>query len=130
MHILIQKKKNERLSKNFVSDEFKCKCNRPTCNASFISEELIQELEYIRAYFNSPVRVNSGYRCQQHNQQIGGTVNSQHTYGRAADIDVAGVDPQKVQEYLKNRHQDKYGIGSYRTFTHIDVREDRARWNG
>lgn len=130
MHILIQKNKNDRLSKNFVSNEFKCKCNRSTCNASFISERLIEELEYIRAYFNAPVKINSGFRCNEHNQAVGGTIYSQHTFGRAADIDVVGVSPKKVQEYLKNRHNDQYGIGSYKTFTHIDVRDQKARWEG
>jgi uncharacterized protein YcbK (DUF882 family) len=128
MHILIQNNKNERLSPNFVSDEFKCKCGK--CPSSFISEELIEELEYIRTYFNAPVKINSGYRCPQHNSAIGGASKSQHMFGRAADIDILGVSPDKVQEYLLNRHPDKFGIGSYKTFTHIDVRDNKARWRG
>ena len=130
MHTLIQKKKNERLSKNFTSDEFKCKCSNKKCNVSFISNDLVEELQIIRQYFNKPIKINSGYRCPDHNAAVGGVPNSRHTHGTAADIDVIGVSPKEVQDYLKNRHKDKYGIGSYKTFTHIDVREEKARWEG
>lgn len=130
MHFLIEKNKTQKLSKNFTSDEFKCKCNQKRCNASFIDKQLIEELESIRAYFNAPVKINSGYRCIEHNASVGGSINSQHTYGRAADIDVIGVSPKQVQEYLKSRHKGMYGIGSYKSFTHIDMRPDQARWDG
>jgi hypothetical protein len=45
---------------------------------------------------------------------------------------VKGVEPDDVQEYLmKHFNSDCKGLGRYRSFTHIDVREGKiARWNG
>jgi hypothetical protein len=47
---------------------------------------------------------------------------------RAADIVVRGKTPREVYEYLDERYPNKYGIGSYETFTHIDTRVKKARW--
>jgi len=42
-------------------------------------------LEPLRTHFGA-IRINSGYRCQLLNLQVGGAINSQHTLGEAADI--------------------------------------------
>lgn len=42
-------------------------------------------LEPLRALVG-PLRVNSGYRCEAVNAAVGGSSNSAHLYGRAADI--------------------------------------------
>lgn len=42
-------------------------------------------LEPLRARFGA-IRINSGFRCQILNLQVGGAINSQHTLGEAADI--------------------------------------------
>jgi uncharacterized protein YcbK (DUF882 family) len=48
----------------------------------------------------------------------------------AADIKVSGVSPKKVAAYAETLLVNKGGIGTYDTFTHIDVRADRSRWKG
>lgn len=128
MHVLINNKKNERISRHFMSEEFACKCGRPICNVSFVSEILLQLLERVRLHFNAPIRINSGYRCIEHNQMIGGSKNSRHTHGTAADIVVDGVNPLDVHAYLDNNHKNSLGLGKYASFTHVDVREEKARW--
>ncbi|MBR3569238.1 MAG: hypothetical protein IKN96_00345 [Oscillibacter sp.] len=44
------------------------------------------------------------------------------------NISVKGVPPEKVYAYLTGKYPNKYGIGKYQTFTHIDVRPSKARW--
>lgn len=59
-----------------------------------IPEELIPNLrnlcekvlEPLRRYANEPVIISSGYRCPELNRLVGGSINSQHLKGEAADI--------------------------------------------
>ena len=117
---------NQHVSEHFKIKEFAQKDGK--CDKILINSELVQVLEDIREHFNAPVIITSGYRTPEYNAKIGGVKNSQHTKGTAADIRVKEVPASKVQQYLKRKYQDKYGIGSYRTFTHIDTREQKARW--
>lgn len=43
-------------------------------------------LEPIRRYINEAVFISSGFRCERLNEAVGGTRNSQHRTGEAADI--------------------------------------------
>lgn len=113
------------LSPHFDRAEFACKCG---CGFDSVDMELVKVLEEVREQFERPITVNSGCRCKQHNEYVGGVVKSWHLYGKAADIVVWGVYPEYVADYLEDVYPDKYGIGRYRTFTHVDVRENRARW--
>lgn len=117
-----------QISEHFKVKEFAQKDFR--CDKVIVETELIDVLEDIRAHFNKPVIVTSGYRTPEYNAKIGGIKNSQHTKGTAADIKVSGIQAKEVQKYLIHKYTDKYGIGSYSTFTHIDVRAKKARWRG
>ena len=113
------------ISKHFSRYEFACKCG---CGYDTVDAELITVLEDVRAYYDRPVTINSGCRCEKHNGNIGGGKKSQHLTGRAADIRVKGIDPAVVYRYLELKYIGKYGIGGYREFTHIDTRRKKARW--
>lgn len=113
------------LNKYFKRREFACRCG---CGTSTVDAELLQVLTDVREHFDTPVVVNSGHRCSKHNSNVGGARGSKHLLGIAADISVKGVSPIKVREYLCNKYPDKYGIGAYQNFTHIDVRSNKARW--
>lgn len=114
-----------QLSKHFTREEFLCPC----CKAGTVDPELITVLEDVREFFGQPVRINSGYRCEKHNKEVGGEPNSMHMKGIAADITVKEVIPSKVAAYLQNKYPDTYGIGLYKSWTHIDVRPKKARWS-
>lgn len=43
-------------------------------------------LQPIRDKFGSPIKVNSGFRCEKLNKLVGGSKTSQHLKGEAADI--------------------------------------------
>ena len=117
-----------KLSANLSRSEFKCQCG--ACDYDTVDIELVDVVQDVRDHFNSPVTITSGNRCIIHNLKIGGAKSSYHVRGRAADIQVDGVSPSEIQEYLKAKYPDKYGIGSYNTFTHIDTRTGKGRWNG
>lgn len=113
-------------SNNFSRSEFKCKCGN--CNFDTVDHELITVLEDARKHFGKAVKINSACRCAAHNKAVGGKSKSKHLYGIAADIAVKDTTPLQVYSYLANKYSDKYGLGSYNTFTHIDVRQTKARW--
>lgn len=118
---------NKKLSANFRVREFACSDGT---DPIFISSELVSVLQNIRDYFGKPVTITSAYRTPPHNKSVGGTTYSQHLYGMAADIKVSGVGPKKVAVYAEKILKNAGGIGTYDTFTHIDVRPSKSRWNG
>jgi len=115
------------LSENFTVKEFMCK-GTETLPTQGIDPKLLELLEHIRAHFDAPVKINSGYRSPSHNAKIGGAKGSYHVKGMAADIVVKGVPASKVYDYLNTTHNG--GVGRYKRFTHVDVREGKARWQG
>ena len=117
------------LSKHFKKREFACKdgCGLGLADGD-VNPELVEVLEDVREHFGRPVVINSGLRCQTHNKRVGGAKKSQHLFGTAADIRVSGVDPALVYDYLNAKYPDRYGVGKYKSFTHIDVRERKARF--
>jgi len=116
------------LSEHFKASEFACKHCGSLGDAG-IDPDLVSLLETVRSHFaDKPVTINSGYRCPTHNKAVGGASQSQHLRGTAADITVKGVSPSTVYAYLDPWHDG--GLGKYSTFTHVDVRDGRARWSG
>lgn len=112
------------ISTHFKREEFACKCK---CGFDTVDVCLVELLERVREHFGKPVVINSGCRCMAHNESVGGSRNSQHVKGRAADIMVKGVDPEDVADYLENINPEG-GVGRYNSFTHADTRDNCARW--
>lgn len=117
------------LSTHFNRSEFAC---HDGCGRDTIDHATLEVIEAVREHFDAPVTINSGYRCKTHNQAIGGASNSQHLYGRAADIVVEGVDPMEVYSFLDHGPlKGRGGLGRYGTFTHVDTRtQGPSRWEG
>lgn len=121
------KEGNTKLSTNFKVSEFACKDGS---DVVLIHPELVEILQKIRTHFGKAVSINSGYRTPTYNKKIGGATYSQHQYGTAADIRVNGVTPKQVAQYVETLIPNKGGIGIYQTFTHVDTRSVKSRWNG
>jgi len=109
----------------FKRSEFECKCG---CGFDTVDVETLFVLEELKRWFNKPVDITSGCRCYAYNIFVGGVDGSQHVKGRAVDISIRGVDPSEVYDYLNRLYPDRYGLGKYTTFTHLDTRPNRARW--
>lgn len=75
------RKNNEKLSKNFISNEFCCPC----CDVSIVDSEMIDLLQATRNLTRTPLYITSGYRCAVENRKVGGVYNSYHTKGKAFD---------------------------------------------
>ncbi len=118
----------QKISQHFARSEFACQCgNCPQSQDPTVDVTLIQILEELRRHFNAPITVTSGVRCKSHNASVGGSVFSKHLEGKAADVLLKGVTPDRVYDYLVDRYPG-YGFGKYETFTHIDSRGLKGRW--
>lgn len=115
-----------KVSEHFDREEFACHCG---CGFGSVDVELLGVLEDIRARFKKPIKITSPNRCRRHNNEIGGAINSYHTKGMATDIIVKDTLPEYVYDYLCEKYPDKYGIGKYNHWTHIDVRDSKSRWD-
>lgn len=122
--MIYPKNKSKKLSKNFSSAEFNCHCQFKSCDKTKIDSRLIKNLQSKRDEWGRAIKINSGYRCKKWNQVVGGAKKSQHLLGKAADIVVEGWGPL----WVSNRCEDFNGLGRYKTFTHVDVRDRKARW--
>lgn len=118
---------NKKLSANFKVREFAC---TDGSDPIFIDSELVNVLQKIRTHFGKSVTITSAYRTPSRNKAVGGETYSQHLYGRAADVKVKGVSPAKVAAYAETLLKNRGGIGVYNSFTHVDVRNVKARWKG
>ena len=122
----VKKDGSTYLSKNFKVSEFKCNDGSDTV---LISDKLVVLLQNIRDHFGAAVTINSAYRTESYNKKIGGATKSQHVNGTAADIVVKGATPLEVAQYVEHIMPDSGGIGVYQSFTHVDVRASRSRWD-
>ena len=122
----VKKDGSTYLSNNFKVKEFACNDGSDTV---LISDDLVELLQKIRDHFRVAVTINSGYRTSTYNKKVGGATNSQHVKGTAADIVAKGVDPLTVAKYAEYLMPNSGGIGVYQTFTHVDVRTSRSRWD-
>lgn len=113
------------ISTYFNASEMQCHC----CGKIIVNDELMKVLDRAREHFNQPITITSGTRCEKHNQECGGAPKSQHVLGLAADIQVKNHKPAEVAQYFEKLYPDKYGVGRYNGWTHIDVRPMKARWD-
>ena len=113
-----------KLSENFKVSEFACHDGSDTV---LVSDELVVLLQKIREHFGKAITINSGYRTTAWNAKNGGAPKSQHLLGKAADITIAGVTPLQIAQYAE--FLGAGGIGLYQSFTHVDVRTARTRWD-
>lgn len=123
------------VSKNFKLEEFNCKDGTPVPDSMKETiGQLAAELEKIRKNVGKPIIINSGYRTKEYNTKIGGSPNSQHLLGKAADIRVKGMGSLLLWRVIKRMMDDglikQGGLGYYETFVHYDIRGTEARWNG
>ena len=115
-----------RYSKHFAKYEFICKCGK--CRSVEMDPHIISILELVRKHFSKPVIITSAYRCPTHNKNVGGAPLSKHVQAIAVDIKVKDVNPSVVYKFVDETFPYSLGVGSYNSFTHIDVRETKARW--
>lgn len=106
--------------------------NTPTAehleNIKILCEKV---LEPIRLRFGS-INISSGYRGKMLNHFIGGSVNSDHCVGRAADLDMddvgTGVTNKEIFEYIKNNLEFDQLINEFNySWVHVGYRQGANR---
>ena len=116
-----------KVSKHFRVREF---ASKDGSDKVLIDDDLVALLEDIReAAGGKAITINSGYRSPEHNAAVGGVSNSQHVKGTAADIVVEDTDPLTVGQIAEYILGNRGGIGVYQTFTHVDTRAKKSRWD-
>lgn len=125
------------LTAHFSASEFKCKDGTPVPDQHLGNLRLLAMcLERIRAVYDKPMRVISGYRTKAYNERCGGSKKSKHLEALAADFIIEGEHPieiaLKVEELIAQGELPiGCGLGVYQgRFTHFDARASRARWTG
>lgn len=103
---------------HFTKDEFKCHCG---CGVK-MNRDFVFRVDSLRARLGFPLVVTSGYRCEEWNKKVGGSPNSKHIQGLAADLKI--VSSNHRYEVLKEVFSMHFaGIGIADNFVHIDDRD-------
>jgi len=100
--------------KYFSIDEFKCLC----CNVNKFNTNNITILDNIRDLYEKPLFVASGYRCEKHNKEVGGVIDSEHVIGEGVDFGIIhSSDRYKLLFIAINIGIKRIGIA--KTFIHL-----------
>lgn len=123
-----------KLTDNFSKSEFDSKDGAEMPVEVFHNvQKLANQLQALRDHLKKPIKINSGYRSPKHNNTIGGSKNSQHKLGKAADIKVKGISSRILYGIIENLINSsdmlQGGLGLYNGFVHYDIRGSRARWD-
>lgn len=120
---IFKKTEKQRLCVGLTLKEFRCRCEHDSCRCTIISSELIEKYERLRIYLGSTLKINSGYRCNRHNLDVGGVAMSRHQTGEAIDISLDTLG------YLSHNQLEKAiklagftYCKFYNSFIHIDCR--------
>lgn len=108
-----------KLSKHFNLREFQCLC----CERVKLAPEILTVLENLRSALNGkPIIVTSGYRCPEHNRNVGGSADSDHLHGWAVDIVVEGMEPAELKRLVTPYlHEGRLGTYTDKKCLHIGV---------
>lgn len=114
----------------FTREEFRCQCKGKYCSGFPVEpeEKMVRTVDEIRRRLGIPVSISSGVRCQKHNAAVGGVYNSEHLYGRAADLHSA-ASPERMKAIAEEVMGNTGGIGLYSWGIHVDTGK-YSRWNG
>nr|BAR38284.1 peptidase M15 [uncultured Mediterranean phage uvMED] len=100
-----------QLSKHFTLEEFEksqtatrkgIKNKAGSGEIKNLGDLCYEVLEPVRAKFDKPVTITSGYRSPELSEAIGSKATSQHCKGEAVDFEIAGVSNLQVALWLTN----------------------------
>ena len=99
--------------KYFNFSEFNCPC----CGKNETKLGFIILLDKARHIAGFPFLITSGYRCEKHNKEVGGSSTSEHLEGIAADISCGNSQARfRLVTSLLDAGFKRIGIGE--TFIH------------
>lgn len=123
---------DDRVSKHFKFSEF---TKSDTANRYHINNAITEwdvrdnivalvenVLEPLREAWGGPLFINSGYRCKELNEKVGGVETSQHCKGQAADVGV--TDPYALAKLVQKMGLKYDQLGIYASFVHLSYKKD------
>ena len=120
-----------QLSPHFQLREFRCRGTTCGCTGAVkVDETLVALLEAIREHVGQALTVNCGFRCRDHNADVGGFPDSNHMKGTAADVTSAKLRfniewlAGEIGEFIRDFAGPGNGNVIYYTargFIHVDV---------
>ena len=96
----------EELSKSDVAEQQEID-NTPPDNIKANLKKLIEFLNPLREAWGSAIRINSGYRCPELNQAVGGVATSAHCEGWAVDMYPINKQFTKFKQFIVDYLKDK-----------------------
>ncbi len=121
---LYKKGSRTKISTNFNSSEFDCSCDQ--CTTTLVDPTLIVLLEAMRAILNTPIKIDSGYRCKHKQDMLRllgyetATGISTHQLGKAADISNGVALGHELEDAA--RRAGFKAVGKASTWIHVDTR--------
>jgi len=94
-----------------------------------LDPELLTILTDLEEHMGFELTVTSGQRGIEHNDEVGGVPNSEHTYDPAEGADVLckqSITRYKMVKWLLARDVRRIGIGD--EFIHIGIAEDKPQF--
>ena len=122
-------------SEFFDREEFRCQCKGKYCDGFPVEpeEELVRVCNEIRRRLGVPVSIvdsgGSGVRCTRHNAAVGGVGNSNHLYGKAADLH-SSKSPEEMARVAEEVLGDTGELGIYSWGIHVAVNCKYSRYRG
>ena len=89
-------------------------------NIIALVENLLQPL---RDAWGQPLFINSGYRCRELNEKVGGVESSQHRKGEAADVGCS--NPLELARLVLKLNLPFDQMGLYPTFLHLSYTHNK-----
>ena len=86
-----------------------------------MDEDFLVKLDELRHRCGFPLSLNSTYRTHSYNLSVGGSPNSQHLLGKAADVHCE--DSRKRAVLVREALNLGLTVGVYQTFVHVDNRD-------
>ena len=121
IYLLYTKLSMGDLTNNFSAKEFACRCG---CGFQDINLGLVDILQNVRDNYPHPLIITSGFRCPEHNRNVGGSPESSHLKGLAVDI----ACPDSTSRYILLRTLVVYfsRICIAKNFIHVDIDYDKT----
>ena len=95
-------------------------------SGQMMSKELLSKLDMIREEFGKPIHINSGYRTEAHNEEVGGKPTTSHLKGLAADIACKNsADRFELINLFIKYEINRIGVAT--TFIHIDIDKHKVK---
>ena len=119
----------------FTREEFRCQCGGKYCNGfpEEPEEDLLRTCDEIRRRLGVPISIvdagGSGVRCPQHNANVDGVADSNHLYGKAADLH-SSKSPEEMARVAEEVMGNTGEIGIYSWGIHVAVNCKYSRFYG